>query len=223
MLLALAVAGCSTPTGTTRNAAAAPTQFLYAEQTIAQLQQRMQAGELDSRTLTRAYLERIAQIDRAGPRLNAVIQLNPQAMNEAALRDRQRASGAPVGALQGIPILLKDNIDATPMATTAGSLALKNFRPSQDAFLVKRLRQAGAVILGKTNLSEWANFRANDSISGWSAVGGQTRNPYVLDRNPCGSSAGSGVAAAPTWPQPRSAPRPTAASSVRPQSTAWSA
>lgn len=196
MLLALAVTGCSTPTGTTRNAAAAPTQFLYAEQSIAQLQQRMQAGELDSRTLTRAYLERIAQIDRAGPRLNAVIQLNPQAMNEAALRDRQRASGAPVGALQGIPILLKDNIDATPMATTAGSLALKNFRPSQDAFLVKRLRQAGAVILGKTNLSEWANFRANDSISGWSAVGGQTRNPYVLDRNPCGSSAGSGVAAA---------------------------
>ncbi|MET1024469.1 MAG: amidase [Pseudoxanthomonas sp.] len=194
LLLALVVAGCTAPANAAKDPGA-PARFLYAEQSIAQLQQRMQAGTLDSRTLTRAYLDRIAQVDRAGPKLNAVIQLNPEAMTEAALRDRERASGAVRGPLQGIPILLKDNIDATPMATTAGSLALKDYRPRDDAFLVKRLREAGAVILGKTNLSEWANFRASESISGWSGVGGQTHNPYVLDRNPCGSSAGSGVAA----------------------------
>lgn len=189
-----ALAGCTAPASAPPKTAA-PAQFRYAELTIAQLQEQMQRGALDSRTLTRAYLDRIAQVDRAGPHLNAVIQLNPEAMTEAALRDRERAGGTVRGPLQGIPILLKDNIDATPMATTAGSLALRDFHPKADAFLVKRLREAGAVILGKTNLSEWANFRSSDSISGWSAVGGQTHNPYVLDRNPCGSSAGSGVAA----------------------------
>ncbi|MCY7314035.1 MAG: amidase, partial [Pseudoxanthomonas sp.] len=121
-------------------------------------------------------------------------EINPDALKEAALRDRERAAGRLRGPLHGIPILLKDNIGAIPMANSAGSLALKDFRPKADAFLVQRLRDAGAVILGKTNLSEWANFRSNRSVSGWSGRGGQTRNPYVLDRNPCGSSSGSAVA-----------------------------
>ena len=171
-----------------------PTDFIYAEVDIADLQERMQKGELDSRTLTQAYLDRIAAIDRAGPQLNAVIEINPDALKEAALRDMERKTNAVRGPLHGIPILLKDNIGATPMANSAGSLALKDFRPKTDAFLVRRLREAGAVILGKTNLSEWANFRSTNSTSGWSARGGQTRNPYALDRNPCGSSSGSAVA-----------------------------
>ncbi len=173
---------------------AAPTDFTYAELDITDLQARMQQGELDSRTLTQAYLDRIAAIDKAGPQLNAVIELNPDALKEAALRDVERKTNAVRGPLHGIPILLKDNIDATPMVNSAGSLALEDFRPKTDAFLVRRLREAGAVILGKTNLSEWANFRSTRSTSGWSARGGQTRNPYALDRNPCGSSAGSAVA-----------------------------
>ncbi|MFT4197249.1 MAG: amidase [Pseudoxanthomonas sp.] len=195
----LALAGCQAgaPVATPAQAVASdPAEFLYAEQSIADLQARMASGELDSRTLTRAYLERIARIDRTGPALHAVLALNPQAMAEAAERDRDRQRGIVHGPLHGIPLLLKDNIDATPMATSAGSEALAGYRPPDDAFLVRRLRAAGAVILGKANLSEWANFRSNDSISGWSAVGGQTRNPYALDRNPCGSSAGSAVAAA---------------------------
>jgi amidase len=171
-----------------------PTDFIYAEVDITDLQERMQKGELDSRTLTQAYLDRIAAIDRAGPQLNAVIEINPDALKEAALRDMERKTNAVRGPLHGIPILLKDNIGATPMANSAGSLALKDFRPKTDAFLVRRLREAGAVILGKTNLSEWANFRSTNSTSGWSARGGQTRNPYALDRNPCGSSSGSAVA-----------------------------
>ncbi|KAF1719031.1 amidase [Pseudoxanthomonas wuyuanensis] len=171
-----------------------PTDFLFAEMDIADLQARMRAGELDSRTLTQAYLDRIAAIDKAGPQLNAIIEINPDALKEAALRDIERKGNAVRGPLHGIPILLKDNIDATPMVTSAGSLALQDFRPKTDAFLVRRLREAGAVVLGKTNLSEWANFRSTRSTSGWSARGGQTRNPYVLDRNPCGSSSGSAVA-----------------------------
>ncbi|WP_454829647.1 amidase [Pseudoxanthomonas wuyuanensis] len=171
-----------------------PTDFLFAEMDITDLQARMRAGELDSRTLTQAYLDRIAAIDKAGPQLNAIIEINPDALKEAALRDIERKGHAVRGPLHGIPILLKDNIDATPMVTSAGSLALQDFRPKIDAFLVRRLREAGAVILGKTNLSEWANFRSTRSTSGWSARGGQTRNPYVLDHNPCGSSSGSAVA-----------------------------
>lgn len=163
---------------------------------IADLSARMQRGEIDSRRLTQAYLDRIQAIDRAGPTLNSVLSLNPQALVEADALDAERRAGRIRGALHGIPILLKDNIDATPMATTAGSRALASHRPARDAFLVQRLRAAGAVILGKTNLSEWANFRSNNSISGWSGMAGQTRNPHVLDRNPCGSSSGSGVAAA---------------------------
>lgn len=173
-----------------------PTEFVFAELGVVDLQERMQRGELDSRTLTRAYLDRIAAIDRAGPKLRSVIATNPKALDEAAQRDAERRAGKVRGPLHGIPILIKDNIDATPMANTAGSLALKDFRPQTDAFLVRRLREAGAVILGKANLSEWANIRSTRSSSGWSAVGGQTRNPYVLNRNPCGSSSGSAVAVA---------------------------
>ncbi|MEZ0469510.1 amidase [Luteimonas salinilitoris] len=170
--------------------------FAFAELDIAELQARMARGELDSRTLTRAYLDRIAAIDDAGPTLRAVIETNPRALAEAAARDAERGAGRVRGPLHGIPILLKDNIDATPMVNSAGSLALADHRPGSDAFLVRRLRAAGAVILGKTNLSEWANFRSSRSSSGWSARGGQTRNPYVLDRSPCGSSAGTGAAIA---------------------------
>lgn len=170
--------------------------FKYAEMDIAQLQQRMNSGKLDSETLTRAYLDRIAQVDHAGPALHSVIEINPDAMNEARRLDAERRAGHLRGPLHGIPVLLKDNIDAVPMANSAGSLALANFHPAEDAFLVSRLRSAGAVILGKTNLSEWANFRSSHSSSGWSARGGQTRNPYALDRNPCGSSSGSAVAVA---------------------------
>ena len=173
-----------------------PAEFAYAELDISELQALMTRGQLDSQRLTRAYLERIAAIDQAGPRLRAVIEVNPQALAEAALRDRERRSGESRGPLHGIPILLKDNIAATPMANSAGSLALADFRPARDAFLVQRLRNAGAVILGKANLSEWANFRSTGSSSGWSARGGQTLNPYVLDRSPCGSSSGSAVAVA---------------------------
>ncbi|WP_240098968.1 amidase [Thermomonas flagellata] len=177
-------------------AAAAQPAFAFEEASIADLQAKMAAGTLTSRALVQAYLDRIAAIDRAGPRLNAVIELNPDALKEAEARDAERQAGKPRGPLHGIPVLLKDNIDATPMANSAGSLALADHRPKADAFLVARLRAAGAVILGKTNLSEWANFRSTRSSSGWSGRGGQTKNPYALDRNPCGSSSGTGTAVA---------------------------
>ena len=199
-LLLLALVGSLTacdsgsPTADTLQTGLEPTDFIYAEVDIADLQARMQKGELDSRTLTQAYLDRIAAIDRDGPQLNSIIEINPDALKEAALRDVERKTNSVRGPLHGIPILLKDTIGATPMANSAGSLALKDFHPAADAFLVRRLREAGAVILGKTNLSEWANFRSTRSTSGWSGRGGQTRNPYALDRNPCGSSSGSAVA-----------------------------
>lgn len=170
--------------------------FAFEEIDISTLQARMTKGELTSRALTQAYLDRIAAIDDAGPMLNAVIELNADALKEADARDAQRKAGNVLGPLHGIPILLKDNIDATPMVNSAGSLALASYRPKTDAFLVRRLREAGAVILGKTNLSEWANFRSSRSTSGWSGRGGQTRSPYALDRNPCGSSSGTGSAIA---------------------------
>ena len=176
--------------------AGAPDHFTFAEANIAGLQARMADGTLDSHALTRAYLDRIAAIDDAGPHLNAVIELNPRALQEADVRDAERKAGKLRGPLHGIPVLLKDNIDATPMVNSAGSLALAEHRPKDDAFLVRRLREAGAVILGKTNLSEWANIRSSRATSGWSARGGQTRNPYALDRNPCGSSSGTGSAIA---------------------------
>lgn len=166
------------------------------EASISELQARMHDGRLDSQALTRAYLQRISRIDKAGPKLNSIIELNPDALKEAAALDRERRAGHVRGPLHGIPVLLKDNIDAVGMANSAGSLALADNRPSVDAPLVARLRAAGAVILGKTNLSEWANFRSAHASSGWSGRGGQTKNPYVLDRNPCGSSAGTGTAIA---------------------------
>ncbi|HEU0305609.1 MAG TPA: amidase [Lysobacter sp.] len=170
--------------------------FAFSEAGISDLSARMARGELSSRALTQAYLDRIAAIDDAGPTLNAVIELNPDALKEAGARDAERKAGRVRSPLHGIPVLLKDNIDATPMVNSAGSLALANHRPSSDAFVVERLRAAGAVILGKTNLSEWANFRSVHSTSGWSARGGLTRNPYVLDRSTCGSSSGTASAIA---------------------------
>jgi amidase len=157
---------------------------------------RMAAGTLTSRALTQAYLDRIAAIDEAGPSLNAVIEINASALDAAAALDAEREAGKVRSPLHGIPVLVKDNIDVAGMVNSAGSLALADNRPKEDAFIVARLRAAGAVILGKTNLSEWANFRSTRSTSGWSSRGGQTRNAYVLDRNPCGSSSGTGTAIA---------------------------
>ncbi|MEV4375044.1 amidase family protein, partial [Nonomuraea sp. NPDC049637] len=163
--------------------------------TVLDLQRAMDRGRFDAVTLTRFYLDRIRAVD---PLLHAVVQINPGAPAEAERSDRRRRRGAH-GPMEGVPVLLKDNIDtAAPLRTTAGSQALLGARPAAEAFIVQRLRAAGAVILGKANLSEWANFRSSPSSSGWSAIGGQTNNPYVLDRNPCGSSSGSAVAAAAT-------------------------
>ncbi len=163
------------------------------EVTISQLQAQMKSGKLTARRLTEMYLERIKQID---PKTRSVIELNPDALSIADTMDKDRKRGKLRGPMHGIPILIKDNIDtADKMMTTAGSLALVGApTPKQDAFVVQQLRKAGAIIIGKTNLSEWANFRGNRSISGWSGRGGQTNNPYYLDVNPCGSSSGSGVA-----------------------------
>ncbi|KQZ80115.1 amidase [Rhodanobacter sp. Root561] len=175
--------------------AAPPADTAYAS--IDQLQQRMEAGTLDSRQLTGQLLQRIERIDRAGPSLHAVIETNPDALQLAGTLDAARGAHDKRGPLYGIPVLLKDNIDTGDrMLTTAGSLALAGAPAPRDAGLVERLRKGGALILGKTNLSEWANFRSNHASSGWSARGGQTKNPYVLDRNPCGSSAGSAAAVA---------------------------
>ncbi|MDQ3005726.1 MAG: amidase family protein, partial [Chloroflexota bacterium] len=162
--------------------------------TISELQKKMQAGELTARQLAVLYLEGIDSVDKNGPHLNSVIEVNPDALHIADTLDTERKAGRVRGALHGIPILIKDNIDTHDgMQTTAGSLALEGNFASKDAFIVRQLRKAGALILGKTNLSEWANFRSNDSSSGWSGRGGQTHNPYILDRNPCGSSSGTGA------------------------------
>ena len=162
-----------------------------------QLRDALQAGTITATTVTRAFLGRIAALDHAGPQLNAVLTVNPEALAIAAALDAHFAEHGPMGPLHGIPVLLKANIEtADRMPTSAGSLALADHHASADAFLVARLRAAGAVVLGKTNLSEWANFRDNAASSGWSSHGGQTRNPHVLDRNPCGSSSGSAVAVA---------------------------
>ncbi|MEY2853756.1 MAG: hypothetical protein RL030_888 [Pseudomonadota bacterium] len=158
--------------------------------------QGMSSAEFTSRQLTQAYLDRIAAIDDTGPVLNAIIDLNPAALADAGALDAERQAGRLRGPLHGLPILLKDNIDVAGMINSAGSLALAENRPVEDAALVTRLRAAGAVILGRTNLSEWANFRSTRSSSGWSSRGGQTKNPYALDRNPCGSSSGTGAAIA---------------------------
>ncbi len=167
------------------------------DMTISEIQEKMRAGSLTALELTRAYLERIEKLDKQGPAVNSVIELNPDALTIAVALDKEQKTKGVRSPLHGIPVLIKDNIDtADKMQTTAGSLALEGSRAPKDAFIVRKLREAGAVILGKTNLSEWANFRSTRSTSGWSSRGGQTKNPYALDRNPRGSSSGSGVAVA---------------------------
>jgi amidase len=174
---------------------AAGGDFALAEASLADLQKKMETGELTARGITEAHLARIEALDRQGPTLRSVIETNPDALARADALDTERKAKGPRGPLHGIPVLLKDNVDtADRNTTTAGSLALEGSVPPRDAFVAERLRAAGAVLLGKANLSEWANFRSSRSSSGWSGRGGQCRNPYALDRNPCGSSSGSAVA-----------------------------
>jgi len=187
-------ADAAIPAESRRNAVA---DFDLEEATIADLQRDMVSGKRSSESITKDYLERIASLDKHGPALHAVIETNPDAARIAEDLDRERKARGPRGPLHGIPILIKDNIDtADRMTTTAGSYALEGSIPSRDSHIARRMREAGAVLLGKTNLSEWANFRSTHSSSGWSGRGGQAKNPYVLDRNPCGSSSGSGSAVA---------------------------
>jgi amidase len=170
--------------------------FELDEITVSELQDKMAKGAYTSEQITQLYLNRIDAIDKNGPKLNSIIELNPDALDIAKAMDKERKDGKVRGALHGIPILIKDNIDtADKMMTTAGALALVGNKAKKDAFIVTQLRKSGAVILGKTNLSEWANFRSTNSCSGWSSRGLQTKNPYILDHSPCGSSAGSGSAA----------------------------
>jgi amidase len=174
-----------------------PAAFELDELTVGELQAGMASGKYTANSLAKKYLERIDEIDKHGPAINAVIELNPDALSIASDLDKERKAKGPRGPLHGIPVLIKDNIDTHDrMTTTAGSLALGGSSPLQDSSVATKLREAGAVILGKTNLSEWANLRSSHSTSGWSGRGGQTKNPYVLDRNPCGSSSGTGAAVA---------------------------
>ncbi len=171
--------------------------MILPEWTIADLKQKMASGELTARQVAELYLTRIEAVDKNGPHVNSIIELNPDALEIAGSLDVERKKGKVRGALHGIPILLKDNINThDKMQTTAGSLALEGNSAARDAFIVRQLRKVGAVVLGKTNLSEWANFRGKRSVSGWSSRGGLTRNPYALDRSACGSSSGSGAAVA---------------------------
>jgi amidase len=191
VLPALAAASevpCSTPAPEIK-------PFEFDEITIADLRARMASGKSTARSITEKYLARIEEIDKQGPALNSVLEVNPDALAIADALDQERKANHVRGPMHGIPILIKDNIDtADRMQTTAGSLALLGSKPTRDSFVVQKLRESGAVILGKTNLSEWANIRSSHSSSGWSGRGGQTTNPYALDRNPCGSSSGSGAA-----------------------------
>ncbi|MFT7552109.1 MAG: amidase, partial [Rhodothermales bacterium] len=192
-LLALALAG----TGCAPEKAAPLPIEEYNRLDVASAQTHMASGALTAVSLTQYYLDRIAEIDDAGPTLNAVIELNPAALRIAAALDEEREKSGPRGPLHGVPVLLKANIDTRDsMATTAGSMALAGYMPGKDAFLVARLRDAGAVVLGMANLSEWANYRSTNSSSGWSSLAGQNLNPYVLDRGPCGSSSGPASAVA---------------------------
>ncbi|MEO8055101.1 MAG: amidase, partial [Acidobacteriota bacterium] len=197
--VASGIAAAARPIAASAGSPAAPgvRPFELDEATIGDLQDGMKSGKLTARSIAEKYLARIDALDRNGPTLRSVIELNPEALAIADALDRERKEKGVRGPLHGIPVLVKDNIDtADRMATTAGSLALVGAKPLGDAAVVKRLRDAGAVLLGKTNLSEWANIRSSTSTSGWSGRGGLTRNPYALDRNPCGSSSGSGVAVA---------------------------
>ena len=170
--------------------------FELDEVDVAELQRSLASGERTSRSITELYIGRIEALNLQGPELRAIIEINPDALAIADELDAERAAGNVRGPLHGIPVAVKDNIDTHDrMTTTAGSLALEGSIPAQDSFAAQKLREGGAIILAKANLSEWANFRGSPSTSGWSARGGQCRNPYALDRNPCGSSAGSGVAA----------------------------
>ena len=206
-ILGAAAAGGFTPcdsasgVGPTSGASAAPSRpspappFDLEETTVAELQAGMASGRYTSRGIVEQYLARIAAMDRAGPTLQSILETNPEALDLAEQLDRERASKGPRGPLHGIPVLLKDNIDtADRMTTTAGSLALEGSIPPRDSNVAERLRAAGAVLLAKANMSEWANIRSTRSSTGWSARGGQCRNPFVLDRNPCGSSSGSAAA-----------------------------
>jgi amidase len=202
---ALALAACSPAerpgTGETPMPDSKPPISYAAEgwpaKSLPELAEALKAGEVSAEALTQAYLDRIDLVDRSGPTLQAVLTLNPDALDAARALDAKRDAGEPLGALHGLPILIKDNIEtADVMPTTAGALTLKDNLTGRDSPLIAGLRAEGAIILGKTNLSQWANFRSNSSMSGWSALGGQVRNPHMLDRNPCGSSSGSGAAAA---------------------------
>jgi amidase len=202
-LSTLVAASCNEPSAQNQGTDSAATAnarddiFELSEVTITDLQQKMQAKQFTSRLITELYLKRIDQIDKKGIMLNSVIEINKDALNMADAMDKEREKGKVRGPLHGIPVLIKDNINTGDnMHTTAGSLALADNFAKQDAFIVHKLREAGAVILGKTNLSEWANFRSTHSTSAWSSRGGQTKNPYILDRNPSGSSAGTGTAVA---------------------------
>ena len=194
---ALALAACGCNCAGSRFATEPGSVIDLQEVSAVQLRQGYEAGRFTVVDVVQGYLNRIEALDRNGPGLNAVLAVNPDALRIAAELDAERKAGRMRGPLHGIPVILKDNIDSSdPMPTTAGATALRASYARRDSWVAARLRQAGAVILGKANLSEWANFRASYSSSGWSGVGGQTRNPYVLDRNPCGSSSGSGVAVA---------------------------
>jgi amidase len=198
--LAAGATGCAAEGGTDATSGADPqwwtTQgFELEEKTLAELQDGMTAGAWSAAGITKLYLDRIAALDRDGPRLRAVIETNAEALAIAEALDQERRDGRVRGPLHGIPILVKDNVDtADGMMTTAGSWALEGHRAAQDSWVAARLREAGAILLGKANLSEWANFRSTNSSSGWSGRGGQCGNPYAVDRNPCGSSSGSGAA-----------------------------
>jgi amidase len=172
-----------------------PSYSYLEEITIPELQQGYASGKYTVTQVVQDYLNRIQDLDKNGPALNAIIYINPKALELAEALDKELAEGKVRGPMHGIPVIIKDNINTADMPTTAGATALRNSFPPTDSWVVEKLKESGAVIIAKANLSEWANFRANRSSSGWSGVGGQTKNPYVLDRNPCGSSAGSGVAA----------------------------
>src|ERR1035437_7203159 len=191
--LILCMITCKTPVNT--NVQKKTGNSWIEELTIGKLQQGYKEGKYTIEDVVKVYLDRINEIDKNGPRLNSIIEINPDALKIAKELDKEAAAGKPRGPMYGVPVILKDNIDTHDrMPTTAGATALKNSFPKADSYVAKKLREAGAIIIAKSNLSEWANFRAKMSSSGWSAIGGQTRNPYVLDRNPCGSSSGSGVA-----------------------------
>ena len=200
VLAAVMLAGCSGPENEAELKEPVPVSYTatgWTAKTLPELVEALTAGEVTSEKLTQAYLDRIELLDRKGPRLQSIISINPNALPLARASDQRRSNGEALGPLDGIPVLLKDNIESLdPMPTTAGSLALKDNITGRDSPLVAGLRAEGAIILGKTNLSQWANFRDKNSVSGWSSVGGQVRNPHMLDRSPCGSSSGSGAAVA---------------------------